>query len=76
MMDYESRLRDVESGLHTEDAKFRVRQALKNSKVFEPISDPIKSRWWDMDPQDRSIREFSHICDLIKYSIRHNVFLE
>ena len=54
MMDYESRLRDVESGLHTEDAKFRVRQALKNGMglvqaswtiVFELISDLIKSRW-------------------------------
>ena len=54
MMDYESRLRDVESGLNTEDAKFRVRQALKNSMglvqeswtfVFELISDPLKSRW-------------------------------
>ena len=54
MMDYESRLRDVESGLHTEDAEFRVRQALKNGMglvqasctfVSELISDPIKSRW-------------------------------
>jgi len=29
MMDYESRLRDVESGLQTEDSKFRFRNALK-----------------------------------------------
>ena len=32
-MDYESRLRDVESGLQTEDAKLRVHQALKNGLV-------------------------------------------
>lgn len=39
-MDYESRLRDVESGLQTEDAKLRVHQALKNGRFKDPRRRP------------------------------------